>query len=118
MSAWPVNGCGANLFDRKKLKLAMAVCGKNKHYLIDSIQRRHWNETAKRNAMGPDFEPANEAVLAAVPGMIDTVMAELPRGFPTDVSEPIVEGIRAQAGLLAAMPTVSSVSNYAGRERL
>lgn len=53
MSAWPVTGPGPNLFDRKKLKLAMGVGAKNKHDLIDSVQRRHWNETAKRNAMGP-----------------------------------------------------------------
>ncbi len=104
MSAWPVTGSGPNLFDRKKLKLAMAVWGRNKHDLIDGIQRRHWNETAKRNAMGPSFETSIEKVLAAVPTVLEKVAAELPSGFPEKVSVPILEGIQAQATRLAAMP--------------
>lgn len=104
MSAWPVTGVGPNLFDRKKLKLAMSVRGKNKHERIESIQRRHWNETAKRNAMGADFESVIEQVLAAVPGVIERVAAELPAGFSARVSEGIFEGLRAQAQRLAAMP--------------
>ena len=103
MSAWPLTGSGPNLFQRKKLKLAMSVSGKNKHYLIDSIQRRHWNETAKRNALGPDFESAVEEVLAAVPGVIGKVSAELPADFPAAVSGPIFAGVQAQATRLAAM---------------
>lgn len=103
MSAWPVTGVGPNLFDRKKLKLAMSVRGKSKHDRIESIQRRHWNETAKRNAMGVDFEPVIEQVLAAVPGVIEHVAAELPAGFPVRVSDGIFEGLRAQARRLAAM---------------
>lgn len=104
MSAWPVTGNGPNLFNRKKLKLAMAVCGKNRHDLIDRIQRRHWNETAKRNAMGPDFEKTIEKVLAAVPGVLEKVATELPPGFSAKVSVAILEGIQAQATRLAAMP--------------
>ena len=104
MSAWPVSGDGPNLFDRKKLKLAMAVCGKNRHYLIDSVQRHHWNETAKRNAMGMNFETSIEALLTAVPGVIDQVAAELPSGFPVQVSARIFEGMRRQATRLAEMP--------------
>lgn len=103
MSAWPVTGCGPNLFDRKKLKLAMAVCGKDKHYLIDSIQRRHWNETAKRNAMGPNFEKDIKKILASVPDVLEKVAAELPPGFSTHVSTSIFEGIQAQARRFASM---------------
>jgi serine/threonine-protein kinase HipA len=104
MSAWPVTGRGPNLFDRKRLKLAMALWGRNKHERIDGIRRRHWNETAKRNAMGRNFETGIEQVLAAVPGVVAKVAAELPPGFPEQVSVPILEGIQAQAARLAAMP--------------
>lgn len=104
MSAWPVTGSGPNLFDRKKLKLAMGVWGKNKHDLVDGIQRRHWNETAKRNAMGATFEMTIEKVLATVPAVLEKVAAELPPGFTAKVSVPILEGIQAQAARLAAMP--------------
>lgn len=104
MSAWPVTGVGPNKFDRKRLALAMAVSGKNKHYRIDSIQRRHWNDVAKRNAMGADFEPVIQHVLNEVPGVIQRVAAELPKDFPLQVSEHIFEGMEAQANRLAAMP--------------
>lgn len=104
MSAWPVTGVGPDKFDRKRLGLAMAVSGKNKHDRLDSIQRRHWNEVAKRNAMGADFEPVIQHVLNEVPGVIQRVAAELPTDFPLQVSERTFEGMAAQAKRLAAMP--------------
>ncbi|MBZ0212994.1 MAG: HipA domain-containing protein, partial [Nitrospirae bacterium] len=104
MSAWPVTGSGPNLFNRKKLRLAMGVWGKNKHDLVDGIQRRHWNETAKRNAMGPSFETSIQNLLAAIPAVLEKVAAELPPGFTAKVSVPILEGIQVQAVRLAAMP--------------
>jgi serine/threonine-protein kinase HipA len=82
----------------------MGVWGKNKHDLVDGIQRRHWNETAKRNAMGPSFETSIQNLLAAIPAVLEKVAAELPPGFPEKVSVPILEGIQAQAARLAAMP--------------
>lgn len=104
MSAWPVIGTGPNLFARKKLRLAMAVDDKNRHYLIDSIRRRHWNATAKRNALGLDFEPVITEVLETLPAVLDRVAAELPASFPSQVSGPIFAGLVAQARRLAAMP--------------
>ncbi len=104
MSAWPVIGTGPNLFDRKKLRLAMAVDGKNRHYLIDSIRRRHWNATAKRNALGLDFDPVITEVLDTLPAVLNRVAAELPAGFPAQVSGPIFAGLLAQARRLRTMP--------------
>lgn len=103
MSAWPAIGPGPNQFDRKKLKLAMAVKGKSAHYRLDDIQRRHWNATAKRNALGADFEAGIERVLRATPGVLDSLARELPPDFPAQVSEPIFRGIQAQADRLARM---------------
>lgn len=104
MSAWPVLGAGPDLFDPRRLKLAMAVTGKSRHYRLSEIYRRHWNETAKRNALGKDFELTINEVLAAVPGVITKVSAQLPSGFPAKVSDPIFLGIESQAAQLAAMP--------------
>lgn len=104
MSAWPVIGKGPNFFDRKRLRLAMAVDGRNRHYLIDGIRRRHWNETAKRNALGLDFEPVIADVLAALPAVLDRVAAELPADFPAQVDGPIFDGMTAQARRLRALP--------------
>jgi serine/threonine-protein kinase HipA len=106
MSAWPILGVGPNLFDPRRLKLAMAVSGKSRHYRLTEIRRRHWNETAKRNALGQDFELTINEVLAAVPGVIAKVGARLPPGFPAMVSDPVFHGIESQAARLAAMPPV------------
>jgi serine/threonine-protein kinase HipA len=101
MSAWPVIGSGPNQFDRQKLKLAMSVKGSSAHYRIADIQRRHWNATAKRNAMGPDFEESIERVLRATPEVIKRLRDELPATFPAAVSAPIFQGLTDQAGRLA-----------------
>lgn len=104
MSAWPAIGKGPNRFDARRLKLAMAVAGKNRHHLIGQIRRRHWNETAKRNALGPDFEAVIRDILAAVPAVIAQVADSLPPGFPDAVGSPILDGLSGQAKLLADMP--------------
>jgi serine/threonine-protein kinase HipA len=104
MSAWPVRGNGPKFFDPKKLKLAMAVAGKNRHCLLGEIRRRHWNGAAKRNAPGQDFEPTIAEVLAAVPAAVAKVSAALPADFPARVSDPIIQGLLRQAELLARLP--------------
>ena len=50
MSAYPVIGDGPNQWAAQDLKLAMALLGKNRHYHMHSIQRRHFNSTARRSA--------------------------------------------------------------------
>jgi serine/threonine-protein kinase HipA len=54
--------------------------------------------------MGMNFEASIQALLAAVPGVIDQVAAELPSGFPVQVSTRIFEGMRRQSARLAEMP--------------
>ena len=101
MSAWPAIGRGARQFQWQKLKLAMAVRSRNAHYRMHEVQRRHWNAIAKRNALGQDFEDVIEDVLKRTPSVIATVAAQLPKGFPAEVAEPIFEGLTKQAGRLA-----------------
>lgn len=101
MSAWPVIGSGARQLQWKKVKMAMSISADNAHYRIAEIQRRHWNAVAKRNAMGPDFEQHIERIITATPQALDAVAAQLPKGFPDAVSDPIFEGIRAQVRKLA-----------------
>lgn len=102
MSAWPAVGSGARQLQWKKLKLAMALRTRNAHYRMDTIRRRHWNEVAKANALGPDFEAVIERVIALTPTVIDEVSALLPAGFPDRVAGPIFDGLRAQAQRLGA----------------
>ena len=96
MSAWPVIGRGARQFHWQDMKLAMALRTTNTHYAMADIQRRHWNEVAKQNALGLDFENSIKQVIAMTPDVIERVNAELPTGFPARVADKVFEGIRAQ----------------------
>ena len=85
MSIWPVEGNGPNQFSMFKAKMAMAVMGKNKHYLFKDIQRRHFNNMA-------------------TPRVIESMTTKLPKGFPNWIAESVFNGLRATAGLLERMP--------------
>ena len=96
MSAWPVVGKGARQLPWQKLKMAMAVRGKNSHYRFAEIRRKHWNAVTKNNAVSTDFEPVIRHFIDITPSVIDAIAARLPRGFPVQISEAVFAGIRAQ----------------------
>lgn len=102
MSAWPIIGDGAREFQWEKVKLAMALRTRNAHYRMNEIQRRHWNEVAKANALGPDFENVIQDIIALTPSVIESVASRLPAGFPDKVSVPIFDGLRTQVARLDA----------------
>ncbi|WP_076999303.1 type II toxin-antitoxin system HipA family toxin [Variovorax sp. KK3] len=104
MSIWPVEGNGPNQFSRHEAKLAMAVLGKNKHYHFKTIQRRHFNETARKCLYGNDAENLVQAILARTPQVIAQVAAQLPAGFPQRVADTILKGLADAARRLEAMP--------------
>jgi serine/threonine-protein kinase HipA len=104
LSAWPIIGNRKNQLAWKSAKLAMAVAGKNRHFHLATILRRHFNASAARCGWGNDAEDIIGDLLARVEGAIDRVSAALPAGFPGDVAESIFEGVRAQARRLQEQP--------------
>ncbi|MEX2241193.1 MAG: HipA domain-containing protein, partial [Burkholderiales bacterium] len=48
LSFFPIMGEGPDKISPHAVRLAMAVRGKNKHYLVKEIRRQHFDETAKR----------------------------------------------------------------------
>ncbi len=48
LSAWPIGGTRAQEVPSARLKMAMALRGKSPHYLVKSVQPRHFLETAQR----------------------------------------------------------------------
>lgn len=103
LSAWPVIGTGAHQIDRRKARLAMALRGRNTHYLIHEIERRHFNLTAQRCGVGPDMEGLIEATLDATSEVIDRVSRRLPASFPAELADRVLGGLRQSAQRLAAM---------------
>ena len=103
MSILPAAGQGPNQFNWHRAKLAMAVTGKNRHYLIKDIQRRHFNAMAQA-ILGVSAEPLIQDLLARTPAVIEQMGASLPHGYPARVAEAILEGLRAAAQRLEAMP--------------
>jgi serine/threonine-protein kinase HipA len=104
LSAWPIIGNGKNQLAAKNARLAMAVSGKNRHYHVASIMRRHFNATAAKCGWGANAEDIIGELLAKVDGAIDTVASQLPQGFPEDVAVAIFEGMRTQARRLREQP--------------
>ena len=104
MSIWPVEGNGPNQFSRFKAKMAMAVLGKNKHYLFKDIQRRHFNNMAGKCFDRIDAEKVIGQVLEATPIAIHAMKSKLPEGFPDWIAESVFNGLRVSAGLLERTP--------------
>ena len=104
MSIWPVEGNGPNQFSMFKAKMAMAVLGKNKHYLFKDIQRRHFNSMAGKCFDRVDAEDVIGRVLAATPKAIEAMGSKLPQGFPDWIAESVFKGLRRSAELLERMP--------------
>jgi serine/threonine-protein kinase HipA len=103
LSAHPVIGAGRNQFAAQRVRLAMAVRGKNVHYLIGDIQRRHWITQGKRVGLSaPGIETMVDELVARTPQVIDEVSAQVPREFPQDLADAIFSGMQRLIRKLAA----------------
>lgn len=103
LSSWPITGKKAHQIDRSKLKLAMALRGKSKHYRVADIHRRHFDETARACGYGEDMKDLVDEMVENAPQVVDDVSAVLPKGFPGHVFDSITKGLRESAEKLARM---------------
>jgi serine/threonine-protein kinase HipA len=101
LSAYPVLGTSTGKLSPKKVKMAMAVAGKNRHYLWDSILYRHWEETARRIGMSAAVEALIQELVESTPQVIETVAAQIPKDFPDGVATSILEGLRSASTRLS-----------------
>lgn len=91
LSAYPVLGHGAGLLSPHKIRMAMAVTGKNRHYRWKEITARHWLETAMRCGFD-EMNRVMEEVVETTPGAIDRATNDLPREFPEALAHAITAG--------------------------
>ena len=81
----------------------MALLGKNRHYEMHRIQRRHFNSTARKAGLASTAEPIIDAILARTPAAIAEVQADLPQDFSPRVLDAILGGLEQAAGTLGGM---------------
>jgi serine/threonine-protein kinase HipA len=101
LSAWPLIGNGTNQIPPQKVRLAQAWLGKNKHYLAEGVQQRHFDMTALKCGLGGQAGKVVEELVGAAPQAIATVAADLPPEFPQDVADGILGGLQRSAERLS-----------------
>lgn len=106
LSAYPVLGEGPSKISPHKAKLAMAVRTKHAHWKMKDILRRHWLELGTRHGVvTADGQPAQavlDDLVTRTPEVLDQVRAQLPPGFPSEVSDSVLVGLQSAAARLAA----------------
>lgn len=93
ISAYPI--VEKRQLEKKSLKMAMALQGKNRHYNWDKIQLRHWYSMA-------DFCKLPHAIMNSIiedvfeniDKVIEGVENRLPKNFPQHIALPIFKGMR------------------------
>lgn len=99
LSAWPVIGQGAYMFDYRHLKLAMAVRSKNPHLKLTEVRARHWLTVAKAAGLGSDTSII-ENIAGQIPKAVAAVNAQIPSNFPAALVDKFFVGLHRQASLL------------------
>lgn len=100
LSAYPVLGHGRGKLSPHKIKMAMAVTGKNRHYRWMEIGCRHWLETAKRCGFG-EMKTVIKDTIGKTSEVIRQAQAATPKGFPEQIGDSVFEGLKARAQQLA-----------------
>jgi len=101
LSAWPVIGKRANEIPLGKVKLAMALPGERPRYLWSTLQRRHFEALGRKLGLGDNTGRHIDAVVTAVPDVIESMSAALPREFPAQVAARLFDGMTAATKVLS-----------------
>jgi len=97
ISAYPVMGGKKGQIPPEKLRMAMAVSGKNRHYEWKQIKPRHWIETAQKYGAGTFIEEILAELAEQTPKVINEVSKIIPKDFPQTVSDKIFKGLEKAA---------------------
>ncbi len=92
MSAQPL--LDSHQLVRRQMKLSMAV-GSNRHYVADSIQPRHFFQTAAEAGMGEkEVQGIIDELLETTPSALRSVLDGTSKIIPQTVCRPIAQGVR------------------------
>jgi serine/threonine-protein kinase HipA len=96
ISAYPIVANGQ--IQSQKLKMAMALHGKNSHCVWDKIMPRHWFDEAKRVKFpASEMQTIIEETISRIDEDVDKVFSSLQDDFPQHIAEPISNGIKRAA---------------------
>lgn len=105
LSTAPLIASGA--LSERRVKMAMGLLGKNKHYHFHEIEPRHFLATARATGFPEDQARQVMAKLAEqTPKVIAAARAALPHGFPAEVAESIFAGLTTRSRRLKAFLAV------------
>ena len=96
LSAWPIIGPGRNQLPYQDAQLAMAVCGKNRHYRIGEIHARHFHLLMTRVG-GTELWQAACDLVESAPKILQQLVDSLPPDFPGVVATTITRGVADQS---------------------
>lgn len=99
ISAYPILGKGKNAIATNKIKMAMAMPGRNKHYHWSKVQPRHINAMA--SMAGGDYNKMIEELRDSTDAAIERAKAQLSDDFPAVVADKIFDGLRKTSAKLA-----------------
>lgn len=106
ISAYPILGAGPNQVSPFKVKLAMSVRGKNAHWKMNDVQRRHWVAVGARHGVvtenGQPVDKLVDDLVARTPEVIDRVRRQLPDEFPKALANGILQGVEQASQRLYA----------------
>lgn len=106
LSAHPMLGHGRGRLSSKKITMAMALEGKNRHYDWSGIRLRHWLETARRCGV-PKMETLIREIIDETPGALERVRDGIPPGFSEEMAGSILEGVQAATAQLSQEVSVN-----------
>lgn len=93
LSAYPI--AEKHQLEWHNLKMAMALKSKNRHYLWNTIQLRHWIAMASKCQFSENImKSIMDEVFDNMELVIDKVKQELPSNFPSQLGETIFSGMK------------------------
>lgn len=93
LSAYPILGRNSSAIAPQKLKMAMAVYGKNKHYLWSKIQPDHWLTTSIKNGLNKKVcRSIIDEILSQSEGALESVYKEMHKDISKNFAALIIEG--------------------------
>ena len=102
LSIHPLIGNKTNQIAKQKVKMAMAIRGSKNYYHLHKIQYRHFIQQGKEVGFTEvEVIELIDSVLRELDTVIENANTNLPKDFPTNISDKIFAGMRTQAKKLS-----------------